>query len=420
MGAKIRGLRSLFLLLFILSLSAACGGGDSFGNNNNGVGDDDEVAGESLEGGTITSVTFDTATNSAVINFSNISATERYVLAIYNYNSEGSTEAYQVGNLNAGTNIAALLTSPQALTNDVTEDFHQQLREMEADLDEAAYLGGEGSSGSLKFATTDPEVGSTRTLKVLTSFSSGSQYANVTAALRYKSSDFLVYVDARDDGAISDSELQSLMDPFQGVVSSERTIFGGNESDVDNNGRFVIFLTREVNKLGGSAGGIITGFFYAVDLFSTSTYPQSNEMEIFYTYIPDPSGQHGTAISKSFSLSNILPSVVPHEFQHMINFNMHFFENNGPAEKSFLNEALSHLAEDIYSLNTSNYMEETGIENPARVSGYLDQIDTLCFSCGSSLYQRGGSYLFIRYLYEQAEKGNLSGVSSGQAFIQNL
>jgi len=413
MGAKISSSKNLIVLFLLLTFAAACGGGSSFGDSNRGS--DDEVAGESLEGGAVTVINFDSATDSATINFGSLAGSERFVLAIYNYNETGTTEAYQIGSLNA--DLVALLTSPQALTTDITEDFHGQLREIEADLDESAYLGGNEYAG-VQFAVVDPDVGSTRDLKILTSFSGGS-FGIFNATLRYKSSNILFYMDSRDNDALSDTEIKNLMDPFDDLNDEERAIFG-NESDIDNNGRYIIFMTREVNKLGGAAGGIITGFFYAVDLFSEGTYSQSNEAEIAYIARPDSAGQHGVAISKSFALSNILPSVAPHELQHMINFNMHFFKNDGPSEDSSINEGLAHLAEDLYSIDASGYMTSTGIENPARVAGYLKQMDTLCITCGSSLYQRGGIYLLLRYLYEQAQKGNLPGASSGQDFINKL
>lgn len=314
--------------------------------------------------------------------------------------------------------VSALQASEE--NEDVTEDFHEWLREQEADLDESAMLPSQQPTQMRALGSGDgPSVGSSRVFKVLSAFSGGSSYTNVTAKLVYKTDNFLVYIDSRNENSLNASDLENLFQPFNDVVEKERGLFG-HESDVDGDGRFNILLTQEVNELGGSAGGIVTGFFYAVDLFSSSTYAQSNQTEIFYTFVPDPSGQFGSPIGKSFALSNILPSVLPHEYQHMINFNMHYFENNGSPEISFLNEAISHLAEDIYSMDSSGYMTTTGIENPARVSGYLASIDDLCIVCGSSLYQRGGGYLLIRYLYEQAEKGNLPGAASGADLLDRL
>ena len=136
--------------------------------------------------------------------------------------------------------------------------------------------------------------------------------------------------------------------------------------------------------------------------------------------VPDPDGDHGTAISSDFSLTNILPGVLVHEYQHMINFNQHYFENDSSAEEGWLNEGLSHLAEDIYYADSDDFMDGVGLENPARISSYLSDISDLCFTCGTDLAQRGGSYLFLRYLYDQAELGNLSNVDDGKEMLQQL
>lgn len=361
-----------------------------------------------LEGGAVSAVTL--TDNQAVIQLGTVSNSASYVLALYS--SSGTTNAFSVGDTD--------LSAPKALTKtseDITEDLHQWLREEEKTLDTDAML--PSRPPLLKAAVTTPDVGSQRTFKVLGSFGGTSTTTTVTATLRYKTSHFLAYVDARNASSLSDSDLATLLEKYDSIIEKEQALFG-READVDGDGHFNILFTQAVNELGGSSGGIITGFFYAVDEFSAGVYPQSNQTEIFYTFVPDPEGEFGTAISKSFALSNILPSVLPHEYQHMINFNQHYFVRGGAAESSFLNEGLSHLAEDIYSINDVDYMEETGVENPARVSGYLASTGSLCITCGSSLYQRGGSYLLLRYLYEQAEKGNIENADNGAELIANL
>lgn len=414
-----KGIFHLVLVLAMASWLTACGGGsggDSSSSSSSSSGSsstgDEEFSGQSLEGGNVSEVSF--TNNSATLTITPSSNSAEYILSLYHYSETGSTGAYSLSTSATNSNLTLAIDE---LTEDesVTEDFHQSLREMEAS------LSGEPvhRNNNMMLAQSAPSIGSTRSFKVLNNFSNSSSYATVTAELVYATDNFLFYIDQRNTDSLSESNIETLAEEFDDLIDKEREIFG-TESDVDGDGRFNVLLTQEVNELGQSQGGFITGFFYAVDLFSSDTYSQSNETEIFYGAIPDPTGEHGVAVSESFAVSNIIKSVLPHEYQHMINFNQHYFENNGAAESSFLNEGLSHLAEDLYSLNSEDYMTATGIENPSRVSGYLASIDDICFTCGSSLYQRGGSYLFIRYLYEQAEKGNLSGASSGKEFVQNL
>ncbi|EKD41214.1 MAG: hypothetical protein ACD_73C00801G0004 [uncultured bacterium] len=405
--------RNLFIIITLLAQITImnCGGGASGSSSSSSSLDSGtEYSGSNLEGGNITQLNFN-ASNQASVNLGTVDDNAEYILEIYSYNTDGDTIAYQLGNSDENSAPPA-----KALTQDATEDFHEMLRDAENDLDPNAIIDSEKVSKALTKAAT---IGSERSFKVLNSFSGGSSYTTVTATLRYETSHFKAYVDTRNASSMSDSEIATLCENFDSVIDKEHEMFG-TESDIDDDGTFNILFTQAVNELGGSAGGIITGFFYAVDLFDTSVYSQSNETEVFYTFVPDPDGDNGVAISKEFALSNILPSVLPHEFQHMINFNSHYFVNDGSPEYSFLNEGLSHLAEDIYSLNSNDYMTTTGIENPARVAGYLDSIDSLCVTCGASLYQRGGSYLLLRYLYEQAQKGNLSGAATGMELLQRL
>lgn len=290
------------------------------------------------------------------------------------------------------------------------KEVHEILRDQEFGIQ------GEKAYPSTTKALVKTQMGGSRSFKVLEDLS-GQSAAIVEASLRYSSGNIDVYVDDRNSGALSDSELETVLFDFDSVIQKERNLFGA-ESDVNGDGKFVVLMSQAVNELGSVGGGMLTGFFYAVDLYSADYFPVSNEMEILYTMVPDSEGAFGTAVSKEFALSNILPSVLPHEFQHMINYNQHVFVAKGFAEDSFLNEALSHLAEDIYSID-DGMMRKTGIDNPSRVAIYLASTATTCFTCGSNLAQRGGSYLFLRYLYEQAELGNL-GSGSGADLIKNM
>lgn len=420
-----KNLSVCFLIVVSLCLLASCGGVETVdslpGEESENGEAGDESSGEGLEGGAVTEVVIDPESGTGVVELTNVSSSQNYILALYSYNSAGVTDAYEVGQ-SSQVSARALLTLADEGDEDLTEDLHQWLREEEEFLDDSYLLNPAGGvNGVTRGLKGDSKASgaSTRTFKVLKSFSTGGSYTTVTATLRYEGSSFRIYVDQRNGSSLTDEDIGILAADFESVVDEERSFFG-TESDIDSDGKFNVLMTQAVNELGGSAGGFVTGFFYAVDLFSASKYAQSNETEVINTFVPDPSGAYGTPVSKAFAMSNILPGVIPHEFQHMINFNMHYNVNKGSPEISFLNEGLAHQAEDIYSLDASGYMQSTGLENPARISGYLDSIDTLCIVCGASLYQRGGSYLMVRYLYEQAQKGNLPAAATGADLLQRL
>lgn len=382
------------------------------------------VASESVvEGATLTGLTeinFD-ADNQAVIQFSEVDPEDEYILAIYSSNNTTSeTFSLSLSTLSDGNELSGSSVTTSALmihgddSENETEELHHLLRDFEEGLDGELPL----QNQAVKTAVSALTVGSRRTFKVLDDFSQTSSYETVTAELRYMSDNFYAYVDTRNESALNDDDLNELLSPFDELIDEERNLFG-DESDVNGDDHFIILLTQGVNELGAIQGGIISGFFFGADLYSADSYPVSNEMEIVYSMVPDPTGSFGATVSKEFALLNILPSVFPHELQHMINYNQHVFVNGGASEKSFLNEGLSHLAEDIYSM-VDGTMNQTGIENPARSSLYLDSTSSVCFTCGSNISQRGGAYLFIRYLYEQAQKGNFSAVSTGGEWVDRL
>lgn len=406
---KIQNFLSQAVYCFLLIFCISCGAATPEGSSSDSQGSATSV---SLVGG-ITEIEF-ASDGSTEINFETVGEESEYLLVLYSSNYEDEEVfAYQVGDgSGASPSVSALRTDS---SGSIDETIHGALRSLEASINNSPLMSHAPAALRTVSALT---LGSPRTFKVINSLSSSATYTTVTAELRHVTSNFYVYVDVRNEDALTDDNLEEVLAPFDAVVDDERELFG-DESDVNGDGHFVILMSQAINQLGAIEGGLLTGFFYAIDLYDESHFSASNEMEIFYTMVPDPSGEFGSTISTDFALTNILPSVFPHEFQHMIGYNQHVLVNGGDSERSFLSEALSHLAEDIYSID-EGYMLETGIENPSRVSYYLDSTSSVCPTCGSSLEERGGSYLFIRYLYEQAEKGNLTGVTNGAELIEGL
>ncbi|MBI2500275.1 MAG: hypothetical protein HYW02_02130 [Deltaproteobacteria bacterium] len=223
--------------------------------------------------------------------------------------------------------------------------------------------------------------------------------------MRAITSNLLVYVDKEASDNIKDDEIEELALNFdQNSIPLERDLFG-NESDLNNDGYISVLMSGVTNGM-ASSGGIVTGFFFPADLYSKrASNPCSNEQEIFYTLVPDPKGEFGVPITAEFATQNILPGVLCHEYQHMISFNRHALLGEGKTEEPWLNEAISHLAEDLCGY---------GLENYSRVKLFLDKPNTtsLVPTTSPSLAERGAGYLFLRYLYEQQPKG--------EAFLRNL
>ncbi|MBW8770702.1 MAG: hypothetical protein JF589_13170, partial [Gemmatimonadetes bacterium] len=139
----------------------------------------------------------------------------------------------------------------------------------------------------------------------------------------------------------------------------------GAPSDLDQNGKIAILFTEYVNELTpANSPYFVGGFFHPRDIFlktgpsSQFTCPTSNEGEMFYMLVPDPSGQvNGNTRTLGF-VDTLTTSVIAHEFQHLINATRRLYVNNNFAdfEETWLNEGLSHVAEELL------YFRESGIQ----------------------------------------------------------
>jgi hypothetical protein len=76
-----------------------------------------------------------------------------------------------------------------------------------------------------------------------------------------------------------------------------------------------VVLTVEVNKF---LGGAIAGFVYSGDLLQRTTCASSDFGELFYGHVPDPTNAAGTQARSKSAVLNQMPSLIAHEFTHII------------------------------------------------------------------------------------------------------
>jgi len=362
-------------------LLAGCGGGSSTSQpgKSQTVGTNDSNVVSSIDAmgvGDLYYVNFSTAGTSS-LNFSGASSTAKYYLIVQSTTSTGS-------------NITA---SSASLSADPSQTLDDRLRDAEFSLSESgkdpAY------NDSPAFSATK-SLGEERSFRVLSSLSSSTSYQTVTATSRCVKDHIEVFVDSvLTDRNLTAADISDLCDKFEYSASQVESALGA-PSDINSDGTVSILITHAINELGASGGGIITGYFYASDLYSRSSgNPTSNEREIIYILAPDPDGVYGITLSKEFTMDNLMTAVVPHELQHAISYNQHVLVNGGSSEKSWLNEALSHFSEDLVGF---------GQENPSRAEIFLSQPEVYPIAPSSSpdLGERGAEYLFMRYMYERS------------------
>jgi hypothetical protein len=314
--------------------------------------------------------------------------------------------------------------SMAAATPSARTVFERRRREDESRLAPLAAAAGpqplaEGAAPSLQ--TVAPQ---TRQFYVLETLSLPERFGRVNARLRYGGERVLVYEDvAAPSGGFSDSEYQDLGKLFDTRLYELAVTTFGAPSDVDRNGRVIVLLSPLVNGLSPYPDCLVTGnvhgYFWGRDLLLPAL-PNSNAGEIFYAAVPDPTGGCGQDKER---VRESVPATFVHELQHMISYNQHVLARGGMQEADWLNEGLSHIAEELasraYELDPSQPRQDPDQIFPDSSQGFirpnvLNALDYLDATYASSvtvfqdvgtLNERGAAWLFLRWLGDQKGEG---------------
>jgi hypothetical protein len=164
---------------------------------------------------------------------------------------------------------------------------------------------------------------------------------------------------------------------------------------------------------------------------------------MFYLMVPDPNGSFtvggGDGISKD-QVRRITDNTVAHEFQHLINAQ----RGNGGAQDVWLNEGLSHLAEEVVGHAVNGFEPGTGLgstdllgtqvrvdvfnkyylnnwfnlsqylSSPADTAALLNASDPLDFN---TFRMRGAAWSFVRYLLDRFDDGSATEAVRTRALI---
>ena len=272
-------------------------------------------------------------------------------------------------------------------------------------------------------APDPPAIGSERSFRVLSRLDVSS-FASTVGRLRYAGAHVLIYEDRTAPEPFEPTAMQRLGDLLDRTLYELGVTTFGAESYIDGNGRVIVFLTPVVNALTTSAqcgsDGFVRGFFYGTDLGTRSQF--SNRGEILYGLVPDAAGARSCPHPVGEVLDQ-LPTTFIHEFQHMISFNQKVIVRRGREETTWLNEGLSHSAEEmagrLYEARHPAPLGRSSATQPlpdSAIPFYRGNIENAVFYLGATaarsvtsftdlgtLEERGASWLFLRWL--AAQKG---------------
>jgi hypothetical protein len=208
----------------------------------------------------------------------------------------------------------------------------------------------------------------------------------------------------RGPGTFTDAEYTSFGQQFDQLVWPTVTSNFGDPQDIDNNQRVIVFFTRAVNELTPrNQDWFVAGFFFARDLFPRTDQPGfqacagSNFAEMFYMLVPDPQGTvNGNVRLKDRELARTV-AVLGHEFQHLINASRRLYvvraSGSNWNEETWLNEGLSHIAEELLAYAASPLAPRQNIDRD-RLAGSPEA------SAAFFAYQNSNLSLFARFLQE--------------------
>ena len=267
---------------------------------------------------------------------------------------------------------------------------------------------------SLQGPILPSDSGKNRTFKVCGNLTCGSDsLRTVRATLMKLGQHIALYQDsAAPQPSLSQTDLDTLRAVFDTRLYEIDTTAFGRESDIDANGVVIVLMTNRVNQLVTSAqctsptGGFVAGYFFGADIdpFYATQY---NNGEIFYSIVPDPNGTLSCAHSVA-GVKRLVPVTFIHEFQHMISYNHHVLERRGEAEILWLNESLSHYAEELggrsfLPADTATYCNYVfgDVYNSAQYFQAPQSYFLVDTSGIGALASRGAYWLFLRYILDQ-------------------
>jgi hypothetical protein len=342
----------------------------------------------------------------------------RYLLVLASTNGSKSSNGISGSYLLRASNPVVAVAPPAELPSarpalapgSVGARFDATLRELEGEL--AADPRNRPLTTATPHLVQAPPLGDVESFKTCSNLACTS-FVTVQATARFIGTHVAVYVDndVPQNDPLTDADLANLGHAFDTYHYPIDTTAFGRESDIDGNGVVIILATDAVNSLTPDCtNGRVIGYFYGGDLL---TGPNSNRAEIFYTLVPAPATAKCPAVTRAAAVSNLKPTLI-HEFQHMISYNQHVLLRPGTSEEVWLNEAMSHFAEELGGRqipdaectadNFTSCRSQYSGGNILNAYDYLKNTESqfMVFPTSSTgtLEERGAVWLFLRWVLD--------------------
>ena len=252
---------------------------------------------------------------------------------------------------------------------------------------------GRATPPALADTRRDLQVGDTLTLYA--DFEGTCSSAGQVRALVRLVGNSSIWLDDLDNPAatFTDAELANLDAFYATNIKGVHDDYFGGLSDVDGSGRFLVLMTKEVNRVGN-----LGGWVWGADLLSRQYCATSNQAEIFYGKVPDPRGAVGDILTKQDVLDSY-PALIAHEVTHIIQRGGQIYGGSGPKTTWEL-EGGATLAEQLVGYRLFGH-------------GSGQELDWSAFSPWNERYHWYGALLELAQFFGWDYRGDGNGRISG-------
>jgi hypothetical protein len=235
---------------------------------------------------------------------------------------------------------------------------------------------------------TPPLQGSTRSIDMPTP----SGVVTIEAQALAVGAHAVVWVDTTDPTTLDAAFVAQFLDDFENVIMPrERTVFG-TEPDFDGDGCIDLVFSPLTYQTA-------VAFFTGCDLLDTlAGCPTSNHGEFLYLTPPD-------AIDPPYNTPKAIKEILAHETSHLLHFTRKVLDNGLGfwPDSGYMIEGVGGFAQDVSGYQAGNlYVTMAGLDGIEQFSLADTLVDERPYDLGRDGVLRGGSYLFVRFLYDRA------------------
>lgn len=255
-------------------------------------------------------------------------------------------------------------------------------------------------------------VGTVKSIKVSTP--TGGEAIDVKAIAVGASGRAVVWADVSEaHPATLDSQFaEKFLADFEDVILPRAREIFGVESDLDHDGRISLVFSPLTHQTA-------VAFFDSCDLKAGCTGSNSGE----YLYLTPPAN-----IQPPYNTPNAIKEILSHELSHLIHFNRKVLKNQLSkwTDSAYMDEGIGGFAQDVLGPQAGNlHVAKSGLDGIDKFSLAMTLNNQALYDSTRDGLLRGGSYWFVRYLYDRAgadavaDNGTITG-RGGPAFLRAL